>query len=161
MSKRRIGNLKGIDIVDGDINIVNDSEVHINKLFGLYAKDYTFCWLVMPVNTLELRDNSQKTRMAEPTMPGPGDIALVIVDLLKKQYVFSSIPKDIKIPPIIFEDGNIILTTYDTTNMSFIFSNKDITMVDVEGTHHFVGNCFPLGALRGHIIVDNKTIKFS
>lgn len=157
MSKRRIGNLKGIDIVEGDINIVNDSEVHISKLFGLYAKDYDFCWLVMPIYHNELRSSKPKTRSS---LPEPGDLSFIIVDLLKEQYVFSSIPKDIKTLPIEFEDGHVKFNITRMYEYGYIYSNKEITLVEEDGYHSYIGNCAPLMVINGDIIVDNKTIKF-
>ena len=157
MSKRRIGNLKGIDIVEGDINTVNDSEVHISKLFGLYAKDNDFCWLVMPILHGELRSSKPKTRA---TLPEPGDLSLIVVDLLKEQYVFSSMPKDIKTLPIEFEDGHVKFNVTRMFDNCFIYTNKEITMVEEDGYRSYMGTCVPLYALTGEIIVDNKTIKF-
>lgn len=154
MSKRRIGNLKGIDIVEGDINIVNDSEVHISKLFELYAKDYTFCWLIMTIDTRELIESQPTGR------PKLEDLSFIIVDLLKEQYIFSNVPKDIKTMPIEFKDGYVKLNVSPTLD-GFIISNKCITMVDTGGSQFPWGNLISLYASNGQIIVDNKSIRFA
>lgn len=158
--KRRIGNLKGIDIVEGDINIVNDSEVHISKLLGLYAKDNDFCWLVMPVDNLELKGKANNNTKMISSFPIEGQTSLVIVDLLNKQYIFSNIPKDINAVPVEFNGDSVIIKSFEYIRLAFVYTNLGIKRILDDDSIEYIGPCGPLIGLEGFISVKDKIIKF-